>query len=438
MPQNNLCKTHKKTHFYNSFILYMFTELVYLQILEKQIIRKAGDTLLKVLMTAMASFWLMLVPAVVSGNTVQVQQTEVAVQSESKAADTRAADTAQSDSKAGGTLAVDTSTVEAEKKYPVTELVEGREDVVAFTDAGNGFRVYIPAELQLYPLGINPVAVLRGENKEKGLRLAIDISAIDGKGPLMPFQVDAFREDFLRLVKNSVKDSANGKKILTSGEVELAGQKTVHVVSTNLTTDGKRRLLRDEYVFVTQNRMFVVMYIMDEKRYPEYQERIPEWMESVEVSQVWKKINIEGTVFATEVPASCISLKDSSETSMTMEVYGNENIMVGLVSYPAGQFAFMPPALDNLQQTEKTAVLEGLKQKLAADTKDTAAGYKGAFITVGGRNCVKAIYEVSGSNNESYTFVKDGRILELGFVFKPEHEETVRPVITHVLENLQM
>ena len=236
--------------------------------------------MLKIIMTAMASFWLLLVPAVVSGNTVQAQQTGAVVQSDGKTGGAQTADTA--------------STTEAEKKYPVTEPVAGREDVVAFTDAGNGFRVHIPAELQLYPLSINPVAVLRGENKEKGLRLAIDASAIDGKGPLMPFQVDAFRQDFLRLVKSSVKDSANGKKILTSGEVELAGHKAVHVVSTNLTADGKRRLLRDEYVFVTQNRMFVVMYMMDEKLYPEYQERIPEWMESVEISQVWKKIGVEG------------------------------------------------------------------------------------------------------------------------------------------------
>ena len=394
--------------------------------------------MLKTIMTVIASFWLMLVPAVVSGNIVQAHQGSATIQSDTKTVDAQVADTAQPDGKSTGTQVETAATGEAEKKYPVTEPVAGREDVVAFTDHGNGFRVNIPAGLELYPLGINPVAVLRGENKEKGLRLAIDISAVDSKGPLMPFQVDAFREDFLRLVKSSVKDSANGKKILTSGEVELAGQKAVHVVSTNLTTDGKRRLLRDEYVFVTQNRMFVVMYMMDEKLYPEYQERIPEWMESVEISQVWKKINIEGTALATEVPASCISLKDPSEVSMAMEVYGNESIMVGLVSYPAGQFAFMPPALDNLQQEEKTAVLEGLKQKLAADTKDTAAGYKGEFITVGGRSCVKATYEVSGSNNESYTFVKDGRIFELGFVFKPEHEEAVRPVIKHVLENLQM
>ena len=355
--------------------------------------------MLKTVMTIIASFWLMLVPAVVSGNTVQAQQGAAAVQSDSKADDTQTAATVQSENKTADTQAEETQTAEAEKKYPVTEPVAGRNDVVAFIDAGNGFRVNIPAELELYPLGVNPVAVLRGENKEKGLRLAIDVSAVDSKGPLMPFQVEAFREDFLRLVKNSVKDSANGKKILSSGEVELAGQKAVHVVSTNLTTDGKRRLLRDEYVFVTQ---------------------------------------VEGTSLATEVPASCISLKDPSEVSMTMEVYGNESIMVGLVSYPAGQFTFMPPALDNLQQTEKAAVLEGLKQKLAADTKGTAAGYKGEFVTVSGHSCVKATYEVSGSNNESYTFVKDGRIFELGFVFKPEHKEAVRPVITHVLENLKI
>ncbi len=394
--------------------------------------------MLKILMIAMASFLLMLVPAVVSGNTVQAQQMAAAVQAESKAAGTQAAETARQDGKSAGVQLETAAAAEAEKKYPVTEPVAGRDDVVAFTDAGNGFRVYIPAELELYPLGINPVAVLRGENKEKGLRLAIDVSAIDGKGPLMPFQVDAFRQDFLRLVKSSVKDSANGKRILTSGEVELAGQKAVHVVSTNLTTDGKRRLLRDEYVFVTQNRMVVVMYMMDEKLYPEYQERIQEWMESVEISQVWKRINVAGTSLATEVPASCISLKDPSEISRTMEVYGNESIMVGLVSYPGEELPFMPQALDNLQQAEKTAVLEGLKQKLAADTEGTATGYKGEFVTVGGYSCVKATYGVSGSNNESYTFVKDGKVFELGFVFKPEHEKAIRPVIEHVLENLQI
>ena len=51
---------------------------------------------------------------------------------------------------------------------------------------------------------------------------------------------------------------------------------------------------------------------------------------------------------------------------------------------------------------------------------------------------MKATYEVSGSNNESYTFVKDGKVYELGFVFKPEQEKAIRPVITHVLENLKI
>jgi hypothetical protein len=324
------------------------------------------------------------------------------------------------------------------KQYPVTEPVAGREDVVVFTDAKDGFRVFVPAELQLYPLGINPVAVLRGENAAKSLRLAIDASAIDGKGPLMPFQVEEFRKDFLRLVKSSVKDSANAKKILTNEEVELAGNKAVHVVSTTLTTDGKRRLLRDEYVFVTQNRMFVVMYMMDEKLYPQYENRIPEWMESVEISQVWKKINIAGTAIATEVPASCIDLKEPGETERAMEVYGNESIMVGLVSSPAEAFGFMPGALSGLQQTEKAAVLEGLKRKLATDTKDEAKDYKGEFIVVNGRDCVKATYEVNGSKNESYTFVKDGRVIELGFVFKGENEQAVRPVIGHALDKLEM
>ena len=96
------------------------------------IIRKAGDTLLKTVMTIIASFWLMLVPAVVSGNTVQAQQGAAAVQSENKDAGTAVADTIQSDSKtagtqtadiaqsgskAAGTQAADIETAEAEKKY---------------------------------------------------------------------------------------------------------------------------------------------------------------------------------------------------------------------------------------------------------------------------------------------------------------------------------
>ena len=394
--------------------------------------------------------------AAMTDNTVQAQNTADVARSENKTADiqavpkqTEAAASAQNTTEAVSQKAEETATpvnkqqqaeaaVEAEKQFPVTEAVADRQDVVAFTDVKNGFRVNVPAELQLYPLGINPVAVLRGENTAKGVRLAIDASAIDGKGPLMPFQVEAFREDFLRLVKSSVKDSANAKKILTSGEVELASQKAVHVVSTTLTTDGKRRLLRDEYVFVTQNRMFVVMYMMDETLYPEYKDRIPEWMESVQISQVWKKISIAGTNLATEVPASCIDLKEPTETERTMEVYGNESIMVGLVSSPAESFGFMPGTLSGLQQADKAAVLDGLKQKLAADTKDAAKDYKGEFTVVNGRDCVKATYEVNGSKNESYTFVKDGKVIELGFVFKGENEKAVRPVIEHAVEKLEL
>lgn len=412
----------------------------------------------KIIPAAVLSFSLMLGMAAVTENTVQAQQAAGQVQTDSKVSDAReaASKTKEAASEKGEKLQANEASpnpegaaaesnkqqtataAEAEKQFPVTEAVAGREDVVAFTDAKNGFRVFVPAELELYPLSINPVAVLRGENVAKGLRLAIDASAIDGKGPLMPFQVEAFREDFLRLVKNSVKDSANAKKILTSGEVELAGNKAVHVVSTNLTADGKRRLLRDEYVFVTQNRMFVVMYMMDETLYPEYQEKIPEWMGSVEISQVWKKINIGGTSFATEVPASCIDLKEPTETERTMEVYGNESIMVGLVSYPREQLGFMPAALGGLQQADKTAVLEGLKQKLATDTKDAAANYKGEFAVLNGRDCVKATYEVNGSKNESYTFVKDGKVIELGFVYKGENEKAVRPVIAHAVEKLEL
>ena len=384
--------------------------------------------------------------AAMTGNTVQAQQAAEAARSENKTAEVQAV---PKQTEAASPKAAETATpanrqqqaeaaVEAEKQFPVTEAVADRQDVVAFTDAKNGFRVNIPAELQLYPLGINPVAVLRGENTAKGVRLAIDASAIDGKGPLMPFQVEEFRTDFLRLVKSSVKDSANAKKILTSGEVELAGNKAVHVVSTTLTTDGKRRLLRDEYVFVTQNRMFVVMYMMDETLYSEYKDRIPEWMESVQISQVWKKINIAGTNVATEVPASCIDLKEPTETERTMEVYGNESIMVGLVSSPAESFGFMPGTLSGLQQADKAAVLDGLKQKLAADTQEAAKDYKGEFAVVNGRDCVKATYEVNGSKNESYTFVKDGKVIELGFVFKGENEKAVRPVIDHAVEKLEL
>ena len=327
---------------------------------------------------------------------------------------------------------------ETEKTSSRTEAVAGRDDVVVFTDTKNGFRVFVPADLEIYPPGVNPVAVLRGENRLKGLRLAIDASAVDKKGPLMPFQIEEFRDDFLRLVKSSVKGSANGKKILTSEKVEIGGNQAVHVVSTTLTTDGKRRLLRDEYVFVTRNRMFVVMYMMDETLYPQYKDRIPEWMESVEISQIWKKIGVDGTPLSTEVPASCIDLKDPSEAKKTMAVYGNESIMVGLVSYPAEQFRFMPGSLRGLQQTEKAAVLERLKQKLAADTKDAAKGYNGEFTVLNGQDCVKATYVVNGSKNESYTFVRGDAVIELGFVFKPENETAVRQVIDHAVEKLQL
>ena len=121
-----------------------------------------------------------------------------------------------------------------------------------------------------------------------------------------------------------------------------------------------------------------------------------------------------------------------------MEVYGNESIMVGLVSYPREQFGFMPQTLAGLQQPDKAVVLEGLKQKLAADTKDAAKDYKGEFVTLNGRDCVKATYEVNGSKNESYTFVKDGKVIELGFVFKGDNEKAVRPVIAHAVEKLEM
>ena len=330
------------------------------------------------------------------------------------------------------------ASVETVRQFPVTEPVADRQDVVAFADARNGFRVFVPAELQLYPLGVNPVAVLRGENTATGLRLAIDASAIDNKGPLMPFQVEAFRSDFIRMVKSSTKDSANDKKILTCREEEINGQKAVHVVSSTLTTDGKRRLLRDEYVFVTQNRMFVVMYMMDEKLYPAYQDRIPAWMESVQISQVWKKIVIRATPFTTEVPASCIDLKDTEEQEKTMEIYGNESIMIGLVSSPRESFGFMPETLKGLSQPEQQQVLDGLNRKLAADTKNSAAGYRGEFSEVNGMICVKATYAVNGSQNESYTFVKDGTVIELGFVYKPEQEKAVRPVIAHAVEKLRL
>ena len=384
--------------------------------------------------------------ASVMGNTVLAQQTDTVAEKGQKLSQTetvagsegRKSPQVKEIAVAEKKLPQTETAAETEKKFPQTEAVAGRDDVVVFTDAKNGFRIFVPAELEIYPLGVNPVAVLRGENKQKGLRLAIDASAVDNKGPLMPFQIETFRDDFLRLVKSSVKDSANAKKILTGGKVELAGKQAVHVVSTTLTTDGKRRLLRDEYVFVTQNRMFVVMYIMDETLYPQYKERIPEWMESVEISQVWKKIGVEGTALSTEVPASCIDLKDPSEVKKAMAVYGNESIMVGLVSYPAELFRFMPGNLGKLQQSEKEAVLEGLKRKLAADTKDAAKGYNGEFTVLNGKDCVKATYEVNGSKNESYTFVKDSTVIELGFVFKPEYETVVRPVIGHAVEKLQL
>ena len=55
-----------------------------------------------------------------------------------------------------------------------------------------------------------------------------------------------------------------------------------------------------------------------------------------------------------------------------------------------------------------------------------------------GAACVKASYEVNGSRNESYTFVKDGKVIELGFVYKGEQEQAIRPVIAHAVEKLSL
>ena len=35
-------------------------------------------------------------------------------------------------------------------------------------------------------------------------------------------------------------------------------------------------------------------------------------------------------------------------------------------------------------------------------------------------------------------YVKDGKVIELGFVFKGENEKAVRPVIAHAVEKLEM
>ena len=68
--------------------------------------------MLKTVMTIIASFWLMLVPAVVSGNTVQAQQGAAAVQSDSKADDTQTAATVQSENKTADTQAEETQTAD--------------------------------------------------------------------------------------------------------------------------------------------------------------------------------------------------------------------------------------------------------------------------------------------------------------------------------------
>ena len=147
---------------------------------------------------AVVSFGLVLGMAAMTENSVMAQQATAAVQSDSKAGDTTVkavqtnsktihvpAEAQQVEGKAPAENSKPqpaATAAETAKVFPVTEPVEGRTDVVAFTDAKNGFRVFVPSELEVYPLGINPVAVLRGENVAKGLRLAIDASAIDDSG----------------------------------------------------------------------------------------------------------------------------------------------------------------------------------------------------------------------------------------------------------------
>ena len=98
----------------------------------------------------------------------------------------------------------------------------------------------------------------------------------------------------------------------------------------------------------------------------------------------------------------------------------------------------MPESLQGLTTQEQGSILEGLREKLAADTKDSATGYKGEFTEANGIVCVKGTYEVNGSRNESYTFVKDGKVIELGFVYKGEQEKAVRPVIVHAVDKLSL
>ena len=149
------------------------------------------------LAAAVISFGLVLGMATMTENSVMAQQANAMVEPGGKAGEAQAVKAVQTNSKtihvpaesqqaerkapAENSKPQPAAAAEAAKQFPVTEPVEGRTDVVAFTDAKNGFRVFVPSELEVYPLGINPVAVLRGENVAKGLRLAIDASAIDGK-----------------------------------------------------------------------------------------------------------------------------------------------------------------------------------------------------------------------------------------------------------------
>ena len=172
--------------------------------------------LAKLAAAALLSFSLALGMAAMTDNAVQARQVTDAAQPGSKAADlqtvpvkTEGAASPKAEEGAAAETVKQQAAGETEKQYPRTEPVAERDDVVAFADAKNGFRVFIPSELQLYPLGVNPVAVLRGEDVRAGVRLAIDATAIDSRGPLMPFQVETFRDDFLRMVRSSVKNSAN-------------------------------------------------------------------------------------------------------------------------------------------------------------------------------------------------------------------------------------
>ncbi len=322
------------------------------------------------------------------------------------------------------------SVADTKAAYPDVKPDGENPALQIFSNTANGFSMAFPAEMAAQPLGQNPVAVLRAVDRKTDAGVTVDIARLDLRGPLMPFQVEEFRKELLFNAKQVAKNS--GKKVLTMKRETVAGQDTVHIATSAKAADGSRTIVRDKYVFVTENRMYAVTYIMPESQYKKYGPEIPGFMETVEIYPLWTTAEIKGMGYSCQLPASCINLGDAPNTA----VYGNEAAMVGMVLESAAdeKWRFLPRF--PVAEGSRDAVLEDLKAKVMRDTRDEAEDFHGVFTEVQGRECIRNIYRLKGDYNESYIFRDGDDVMELGFLYHPENEEKARLIIKKALATL--